>query len=600
MGNIYKFAAPPEPTHRRGNTNRRSFNGRRRRNGFMAVHDADIDLIKILLIDDCEDDYILTTDLLADARGTRYEVHWESNYEAALNAVRDISPDICLLDYQLGGSTGLEILQRLRELDSDLPVIMLTGINDRSVDLAAMSQGVSDFLVKLDLRSDMLERSIRYSLQRRQVLLTLTEMAKTDPLTGLGNRAQLEETLNAQLSGARRHGRTVVLMTVDLDRFKPINDSIGAVAGDRFLKIISTRLRKAVRAEDYVARLDGDQFALVLNDVGSADNARRVANKVLQVLNEPVRVDDHRVAVSSSIGIATSDGHRDAARLIQCANAAMSEAKRHDRGSFRFYDSQVHAAAVKRADLEHDLRGATRRDELRLFYQPQIRAEDQALVGVEALLRWQHPQRGLLRPDAFIALAESSGTIVEIGNWVLDRACADFKQLQARCETLETLAINVSLRQLNASELSQAVGTALRKHRINPTCVQIELKELALMSDSPEIVQTITALGELGVRVTVDDFGTGSSSLAHLQKLPIAALKVDQSFIAGIGRDDDDETVVNATLALARGLGIDAIAEGVEDDQQAQFLAERGCPTLQGFLFGHPEPMDNFFMQATA
>lgn len=417
----------------------------------------------------------------------------------------------------------------------------------------------------------------------------LEHLTHYDPLTDLPNRLLVQSRLEHAIDQARRHRSRVGVLFVDLDRFKNVNDSLGHPVGDALIQAVATRLRGGLRDEDTVARLGGDEFLVVIEDLESADAAASVASKLTRLVQEPFQVGDgQEVIVSASIGVSLYPDDGDSATgLIQHADAALYQAKARGRDSFCFYSSALTAAVSEHMQMEMGLRRALERGELLIHYQPLV-SLDGGPVGAEALLRWQPPGEGLVRPDRFIPLAEETGLIVPIGAWVLREACRQARAwLDAGLE-LGTVSVNLSVRQFHERNLVALVADVLRETGLPADRLELEITESALMDDVEQAVQTLHMLRALGVALAVDDFGTGYSSLAYLKRFPIGKLKVDQSFVRGIATDDSDRAIVTATIAMARSLGFTTTAEGVETEAQLEILRALGCSAYQGYLFSRP------------
>jgi diguanylate cyclase (GGDEF)-like protein/PAS domain S-box-containing protein len=427
----------------------------------------------------------------------------------------------------------------------------------------------------------------------RQVELAseLARLAGQDGLTGLANRRLLLERLERALGQAsRRDGRLAVLY-VDLDRFKPVNEALGHGVGDALLVQVAERLGGAVRATDTVARLGGDEFVVLLDPVREEPDAARAAAAILAALATPFEVQGQELAVGASIGIATYPADGDAAdELLRRADIAMYRSKTGGGGSFTFYSADLHAAVLERLELDRGLRRALAQDELVLYYQPTVRLPDGGLTGVEALLRWRHPARGLLPPGDFIGQAEQTGLIVPIGAWALRAACREVARWAGAEQHRLAVAVNVSTRQLRRGDLLPIVAEALADSRLPPDRLVLEITESALLDDLETAGRTLAALKDRGVRLALDDFGTGYSSLGYLKRLPLDCLKIDRSFVQRIGASGDDEAIVRAIIGLAETLRLSVVAEGVEHPEQARFLARSGCRVAQGYLFGRPVP----------
>jgi diguanylate cyclase (GGDEF)-like protein/PAS domain S-box-containing protein len=411
-------------------------------------------------------------------------------------------------------------------------------------------------------------------------------LATRDPLTGLPNRVLLHDRLEqAVMNAAREHGG-FAFMFIDLDRFKTINDSLGHHVGDALLKAVATRLTACVRASDTVARLGGDEFAVILENLDDDDGAQQVAEKMIAAMAVPLLVEGQALNTSCSIGMSLfpADG-RDSATLMKNADAAMYYAKEKGRNNYQFFSAEMNTRAQERLSVENYLRLALRRHELVLHYQPRMKAATGELVGVEALIRWQHPRRGLLTPDKFIDVAEDSGLIVPIGEWVLEAACGQLRAWHASIGPALRLSLNLSVGQLvNGERLYKAVEQAVRRSGIDPATLELELTESHLMQNIEEKAALLDRLGTLGVGLAIDDFGTGYSSLSYLKRLPVDSIKIDSSFVRDIGVDANDEAIITAILAMAHSLHLTVVAEGVETEAQLAALKALGCDEYQGFL----------------
>jgi diguanylate cyclase (GGDEF)-like protein/PAS domain S-box-containing protein len=428
--------------------------------------------------------------------------------------------------------------------------------------------------------------------ETRLAVEMLEHQALHDPLTGLPNRMLGLDRIAKALDRARRAGTHVAVLTLDLDRFGVVNDSMGPDLGDVVLVEVAERLQLGLRGSDTAARLSGDEFAVVCDDVRDEGEAVGVAERVLASLTEPVLLDGRVVVPTASVGIAVSraedpQGHRGATALLRDAGAALHRAKSNGQGGWDLADDDLRRTAVDRLDIEHALRTALAGDELRLHLQPIVDLTSGQIVGREALLRWQHPDRGLLPPAWFLPVAEESGLIDAVGRWVLDEAA----RIAVATPGLGYIAVNVSPSQVRRASLLNDVEDSLKNNGLDPHGLVIELTESVMLGSAPAGRRQLHQLERLGVRLVVDDFGTGFSALSHLRDLPVSGIKVDRTFTAGLGRDRQCDRIVEALTGLARGLGVDIVAEGVETTQQRDVLAGFGCAHAQGYLFGRPEPV---------
>ena len=419
----------------------------------------------------------------------------------------------------------------------------------------------------------------------------MDHLAYHDVLTDLPNRMLLQDRLEQAIEVAQRQDRPLALMYMDLDRFKHINDSLGHTVGDQLLQSVARRLMECVRQSDTVSRQGGDEFVLLLPLIEHAEDAALAAQKMLAALTQSHHVAGHDLHISVSIGISIyPDDGRDAQTLIKCADTAMYYAKESGRNNYKFFEPEMNARAVQRQIIEASLRRALEAQEFVLFYQPKINLESGTIVGVEALIRWQHPERGLLSPAEFVSIAEDCGLILPIGRWVLREAC---RQGQAwRLEGLPpiTVAVNTSALEFRAKDFLANLRSTLAETGLEPRYLELELTESVLMRDAESADSVLHALAEMGVKLAIDDFGTGYSSLSYLRRFPIDALKIDQSFVKHMSGNPDDATIVSAVISMGKSLKQRVIAEGVETPEQYGFLRAQQCDEGQGFYFGRPVP----------
>jgi diguanylate cyclase (GGDEF)-like protein/PAS domain S-box-containing protein len=432
----------------------------------------------------------------------------------------------------------------------------------------------------------------------RALTLKLAYIAQHDPLTGLPNRALLNDRLEQSISQARRHHTALAMLYLDLDRFKHINDSLGHLVGDQLLQTVALRLTECVRATDTVCRLGGDEFVILLSEVAHTQDAAVIADKILQSIRMPQLLGNRELHVTASIGIVVHPGDGTAAQaLLQNADSAMYEAKNRGRNNYQFYRSELNSSASERLSIESDLRRAMERQELTLHYQPIVNLRTSAIAGVEALLRWQHPTLGLVFPDRFISIAEESGLIVPIGHWVLREACAQAKFWQDSGFSNLRLAVNISAVELRSKEFVAGVSAILAATGFDPQWLELELTETFLMQHSKSTSLVLGGIKGLGVSLALDDFGTGYSSLSHMRRLPIDTLKVDRSFVhdlTGSAGGAGDASLVRAIINMGRSLHMRVVAEGVEALEQLTFLKEHGCSEAQGYHFSRPLPAADF------
>lgn len=422
----------------------------------------------------------------------------------------------------------------------------------------------------------------------------LTYLALHDSLTKLPNRLLLEDRLEQAVQAAQRDHRRFALMFMDLDGFKAVNDVYGHYAGDGLLTDVALRISHRIRSEDTFARLGGDEFVLLASIDDPAD-AAAMAEMLAKTIEEPFDVANHAVQVSTSIGIAIyPDNGTEPRDLLANADAAMYHAKALGRSNYCFFEASMNANVHEQMQMMQDLRMAVTRGELLLHYQPKFDAQTGFIVGAEALLRWKHPVHGLILPDRFIPLAERSGLIVPIGEWVLDEACRQMRVWRSAGHDNWTIAVNLSAQQFGHVSLIDSVRSVLERHGLAPQCLTLEITESTAMRDVEASLAILLQLHEMGVRISIDDFGTGYSSLLYLKRLPATELKIDRGFVRDLAQGSEDASIVSAIVALGQTLNLRVVAEGVETAEQQTFLTQLGCSTLQGFLLGRPMAPEQF------
>jgi diguanylate cyclase (GGDEF)-like protein/PAS domain S-box-containing protein len=431
--------------------------------------------------------------------------------------------------------------------------------------------------------------------ERKTLEAELERRASHDPLTGLPNRPAFVDRLEQALQRTRRRKNSrnkVGVLFMDLDGFKTINDSLGHEAGDRFLVTVAERLKNRLRPEDVLARFGGDEFAVLLEDVANVTEAIWVAQRIAEGLQEPLAVNSHQVSVSTSVGIAlgSANTNDDPEGMLRKADAAMYQAKEQGPGRYAVFDPAMQERAQERLELEAELRKALERGEFLLYYQPEVSLRDGTIVGFEALLRWQHPQRGLLKPQAFMPLAEETDLIVPIGRWVLEEACGQAKRWEEErpCAPPATIEVNLSSRQLVRRGLTRTIEEVLTRADIEAHRLALDLTETTLIKASEDNAQALDALKKMGIRLHLDDFGTGYSSLSYLKRFPVDRVNVDKSFVKGLAENATDTALVRMSVDLCHTMGVEVLAEGVETSEQAALLRDMGCDMGQGYYFAQP------------
>jgi diguanylate cyclase (GGDEF)-like protein/PAS domain S-box-containing protein len=419
----------------------------------------------------------------------------------------------------------------------------------------------------------------------------MQELARYDSLTGLPNRTRFLGELDRTIASAARQGGSFAVCFVDLDRFKTINDTLGHGAGDELLKAVADRLKRSLRAHDLVARLGGDEFVVLVTGSPSAANIAAVAQKMLSTIGEPLTIQGCSFLVTASIGVGVypADG-RDAGTLLKHADAAMYLAKEHGKNNVQFYTTELADMASRKFELETALRAAVADNQLLLHFQPKVDVVSTRILALEALVRWNHPTRGLIPPDEFIPLSEECGLIVPIGRWVLNETCRQLALWREAGHVVPPVAVNLSARQFADSNLVQDFADTIARWNIPPALLEVELTESVLMSDPERANEVLQYLHSLGVRISIDDFGTGYSSLSYLKRFPADTVKIDRSFVCGLPADGDDAAIAQAVIAMAHSLGLKVLAEGVESSAQLDVLRTLGCDEAQGFLLGRPLP----------
>jgi diguanylate cyclase (GGDEF)-like protein len=523
----------------------------------------------------------------------------------ALAILRERQPDVLLLDLVMPEVDGFEILHEVRaHLDTrHLPVIVLTSSSDAATKLRALELGATDFLAKPVDSSELVLR-LRNTLT---VKAYQDQLAFYDTLTGLPNRTLFTDRLKWALQHADRTRKSAAVLNIDLDRFKNINDTLGPRIGDALLAQVASRLTDCIRMDAYinysdraelsssVSRLGGDEFSVILHEISRVENASYVARRLTQSMVDPFYIDEHEIFLSTSIGIALypEDG-LEVDTLMKNVAVATEFAKQQGRNNYQFYSEQLNARSEERLKLETDLRRAIERGQLEIYYQPKIEGISGRVSGMEALIRWHRSEHGTILPSEFIPVAEQMGQIVIMGNWLLNDVCRQHREWMEDGLGPLKVSVNVSGHQFSDIDLCRFLRDALNKHKMDASSLILEITESVLMGDVEGSIQTMHEIKELGLALSIDDFGTGYSSLSYLKQFPVEELKIDRSFIMDLPESRDDKAIVRAIIALADGLDLDVVAEGVETEQQLNFLNENGCGTIQGYYFSKPLPAAEF------
>ncbi len=547
------------------------------------------------------------------------EARYQAVVDSAFDAIITITPDAIVRSFNraaerifgyraeevIGGPVTLLMPERYRDLcAAGLQRYLETGearVIGGTTELEGLRKDGSEFPIELSLGEmhegeDRLFTSvIRDISERKHLEEQLQRQAFHDALTGLPNRALFLDRLTHALARAERQGSETAILFADLDNFKVINDSLGHKVGDQLLIAVAERLKACLRPGDTAARLGGDEFTVLCEEIASVSDAARIAERIAEKLRSPFALDGHEVVATLSIGIAiSSSAQQRPVDLLRQADTAMYRAKAAGRPGFEVFEPSMHTEALERLEVETELRRAIEREEFRVYYQPEVLLKNGEIVGMEALVRWEHPERGLLLPKEFLSIADQSGLIIPIGRWVLREACNQVRVWQEKYSRIPplTMSVNLSARQFLQPEL---VAEVLRETGVDPLTLQLEITEGTVMSDNntqPFANDTLQWLKSLGVKLAIDDFGMGYSSLSYLKRFPIDFLKIDRSFVGGLVEDHTDTKIVSAIIHLARALDLKVIAEGVETAEQLERLREMGCDMAQGHYFSVPLPSE--------
>ncbi|HJY27608.1 MAG TPA: EAL domain-containing protein [Pyrinomonadaceae bacterium] len=563
---------------------------------------------RVLIIDDEEQIRHLLIDLL----GSTYDCSDAGSAEEALAALAENTFDLVISDIDMGGMSGLELVPRVHSLSPDTVVVMISGNHDIGFAIEAMRVGAFDYISKpIDLRHveasveralnhcNLLKEKRRYKEQLETLLEQRTAqvdwLAYYDTVTQLPNRALFEDRLTQAVSVAKAANHSLGVLFLSVDQFKKVNDSLGHGPGDILLREFAERLKSCITKSDTVARFGSDEFALLRTQIDGTKDVIETIASLSQVLKFSFDLPGHELFATASVGVSLFplDGE-DCQTLLKNAGAALYKAKRSGGANYQFYTADMHELAAKRLALESNLRRAIQNEEFLVHYQPRVSVDSLTITGVEALVRWQHPTLGLISPSEFIPLAEDTGLIVPIGEWVLRTACLQGRRWRDAGFAPIQIAVNISARQFHERDLSQAVIRILEETGLSPKYLELELTESSIMQDAEFAAEMLNRLKSMGINISIDDFGTGFSSLASLKRLPIDALKIDQSFVTEVTSDADDAALVNAIITLAHNLRLKVIAEGVETDDQLKFLRLLRCDEIQGYFFSKPLPADTF------
>jgi len=550
--------------------------------------------MKILVADDSKTMRELLTESLIKFG---HDVIVATNGLDALEKFKIDRPDLIILDVIMHGMDGFECAEKIRAYDENdwVPIIFLSGAVDDENIARGINAGGDDYLTKpfSEVTLSAKIKAMQRIVDMRQKLYATTKklrvLSTIDHLTGINNRLQLEKMIKHKMKRAKKKNHLLALLFIDLDNFKSINDHLGHHIGDLLLKEIANRLKSTIRANDFIARIGGDEFAIILGKIKDIETAGEIAKKILNILTVPFSLDGNDVIITSSIGIATYPfADTELTSLIQSADIAMYHAKASGRNNFQYYTEELHKKHKKMSYLDSSLKFAIERKELFLAYQPIFDLTDRTLVGMETLLRWKHPELGLISPDLFIHIAEENGMIEALGWWVLRTVGEHVKQWDFSSFKEFKLSINISSRQLLHKNLPLLIKNILFDTKLPANALELELTETILMSHTDISENVLKEIHSLGVSISIDDFGTGYSSLVLLKRLPIRALKIDKSFINDVTSNINDAIIVNSVISLGKNLGLTVIAEGIESEEQLNFLVTNGCLRGQGYYLSRP------------
>lgn len=545
--------------------------------------------INILLVEDNQADIRLIAERL---RNYPFNLIYAERISEALQALSGNDISIILLDLQLPDACNLESLAKVHAAAGGIPIVVISEIEDESLALKALKLGAQDFLVKWHTNEHLLVRAIQYALERKQAEQHLYHLAHHDALTGLHNRKSFYDRLKQDLSMARRHNRMLAIMFLDLCAFKKINDNMGHHCGDLLLQMVSKRLAGCVRETDCLARVGGDEF-IVTFTINQPEDATAAANKIVEVFAEPFVIDKHTIHACTSIGISVypSDGD-DIESLIRNADMAMYRAKSECRNDSRFcfYSPEFNAKTAELVRNRERLHRALSSNEFVVHYQPQVDIHHGKLIGMEALLRWQHPEQGLLMPSNFMQMLDETGVIVTAGKWVLREACKQNKEWQTAGHPPVIVAVNISSQELQHKDFVKTVVLILQETGLDSKWLELEIREQAIEANESLALARLTEIAALGVRIALDNLGHSHVPLSFLTRFPIHAVKIDRSIVTDVATNAEHASVAKAVIAVARVLNIKSMTKGMETEAQLNFFKAEHCDDAQGYMFGKPLP----------
>ncbi len=552
----------------------------------------------ILIVEDNPGDLHLIKDHLAELKNSKYIVKTVRTLEGAKSELSKQSFDVILIDFFLPDGTCPQFISEIQKKITT-PIIVLTSSESEGIVQQVLDSGASDYIPKSELNSALLERALKFAIERNRTYNLLKEQTLRDPLTGLYNRLGMEHILTDLLDNKERQSESFALLLIDIDKFKSINDTYGHSSGDTILKLISKNMQGSTRCsrkKDFPIRIAGDEFALIISEFDDIQEVQLIIDRISDKLTKAFEVDGYNITVSLSIGVALypEDGMT-TQELIKHADFSLHHAKSYFGTSYEYFDRNKHKKVQERNFITDNLSIAIEQKQFELYYQPKISTQTNQLSGFEALIRWNHPERGIIFPGSFIDIAETTGYILPIGEWVIHEACRQCREWQAERPNKISVAVNVSVRQLLHKSFSDVVEQIIQDTKIDPQCLELEVTETLIIQNLDECNRILKQLRKLGVKTSLDDFGTGYSSLSRLRMIPIDKLKIDRSLIRNVGENKFDTAIARTVLSLAKNLQVTAVAEGVETEEQYAFLKSERCAEVQGYYFSKPIPANEFY-----
>jgi len=546
----------------------------------------------IIIADDDPSILLLLRHFLTE---NNYAVTEARSGREAIELCREQTFDLAIFDLVMPEVDGISACKEITlQTSNPPPVLIITSLDDDTSITHAFDAGAIDYVTK-PINWSVFKQRVKRIVESEKNCQKIKRLEFHDALTGLPNRTLLLDRLESATYRAHRNKNMVALLMIDIDNLKLINETLGHTNGDKLIQSVATRLSEAIRDTDTLSRSGGDEFNLIIENIQQLEDVALMASKLSRVIEHNLTLQDQQIHVKASIGISVypQDGN-DIGSLLSHADAALYRAKDKGGNSYEFYSPELGTKARRRLQLENALRHAIDNDELVVFYQPKVNLSDNAATGIEALVRWNHPDQGIIAPDEFIPIAEETGLIIQLGKQVIEKACAQFKQWQDNNLPINNISINVSARQFKEQDLVSLLQQVLEQHELNASHIELELTESTLLKNEDQAELKLNQLHDMGIKISIDDFGTGYASLSYLKRLPIDILKIDKSFTDGIVHDSDDIAIVNAICGLASGLGLELVAEGIETAEQLKRIKDLGVDYGQGYYWSPPRPADQY------